>query len=92
MQSVTMLEDLLQTVAEGGIHSYDDLSERLAISQAMLEAMLEDLARNGYLRAVGIECEGHCSGCAVGGCSVAGPGCLWTLTEKGARAATQIAG
>lgn len=92
MQPVNMLENLLQMVAEGGIHSYEDLSGRLVISQAMLEAMLEDLARYGYLRVVGTGCEGHCTGCAVGGCSVAGPGRLWTLTEKGARAAARISG
>jgi hypothetical protein len=82
-----MLDRLLQLVAEGGIHSYEDLSQRLSISQALLEAMLEDLARLGYLRAVGNECAGHCTGCPIGSCSVAGPGRLWSLTEKGARAA-----
>ncbi len=82
-----MLERLLQLVAEGGVHSYEDLSQRLSISQALLEAMLEDLARLGYLRAVGDGCAGHCTGCSIGSCSVAGSGRLWSLTEKGTRAA-----
>jgi hypothetical protein len=74
-------------VAEGGVHSYEDLMECLSISQPMLEAMLEDLGRLGYLRAVNSDCnEGHCSGCSVGRCSVTGPGSLWSLTDKGAKA------
>jgi hypothetical protein len=86
-----MLEQLLQLVARGGVHSYDDLMEHLAISQSFLEMMLEDLVRLGYLRAVDAGCEGHCNGCSMGGCSVSGPGRLWTLTEKGSRAAGRLA-
>ncbi len=85
-----MIEQLLQLVAEGGVHSYSDLAKRLSVSQPLLEMMLEDLARRGYLRAVGNGCEDHCSGCAMGGCSIAGPGHLWALTEKGSRAATRL--
>ena len=81
-----MIEQLLQFVAEGGVHSYEDLTRHLSISQPLLEMMLEDLARLGYLRAVGDGCEGQCAGCAVGGCSIAGPGHLWALTDRGARA------
>jgi hypothetical protein len=84
-----MLKDLLQLVAEGGIHSYEDLTHQLAISQPLLEAMLEDLARLGYLRPVNESCEGHCSACPIGRCSVTGPGHLWSLTDKGARAAAR---
>jgi hypothetical protein len=86
-----MLEQLLQLVARGGVHSYQDLTTRLSISQPLLETMLEDLARLGYLRAVDAGCKGHCAGCAVGGCSIAGPGRLWTLTEKGADTAARLA-
>jgi len=85
-----MLESLLKLVAEGGVHSYDDLAGHLSISQPMLEALLEDLARLGYLRAVNARCEGHCAGCSIGSCSVSGPGHLWSLTDKGARAAARL--
>jgi hypothetical protein len=78
-------------VAEGGVHSYEDLMERLSISQPMLEAMLDDLGRLGYLRAVNSDCnEGHCSSCSVGRCSVSGPGRLWSLTERGAKAVAHV--
>jgi len=82
-----MLEELLRRLAEGGVHSYEELASGLAISPAMLEVMLEDLARRGYLRAVETSCDSGCHGCPVGGCSIAGRGRLWSLTEKGARAA-----
>lgn len=84
-----MIDQLLRLVAEGGVHSYEDLTDHLSISQPLLEMMLEDLGRLGYLRAVGDGCGGHCGGCAVGGCSISGPGRLWTLTEKGTRAAAR---
>lgn len=85
-----MLERLLQLVAEGGVHSYEDLTGHLSISQPLLEVMLEDLARLGYLRAVGDGCGGQCAACSMGGCSVAGPARLWSLTEKGVRAAARF--
>jgi hypothetical protein len=86
-----MLEKLLQLVATGGVHSYEDLSEQLGISQPLLEAMLEDLARLGYLYTVDDRCEGHCAGCSMGSCSVTGPGRLWALTERGSLAADRLA-
>jgi len=86
---VSMMERLLQIVAEGGIHSYEDLERKLSISRPMLEALLAELARLGYLQAVGGACSGHCAGCTAGGCSIAGPGRAWGLTRLGARAATR---
>lgn len=85
-----MLEELLGLVAQGGAHSYEDLTEQLAITQPLLEAMLEDLARLGYLRSLGGVCPGVCTSCSVGSCAVTGPGRLWSLTEKGTRVASQF--
>lgn len=84
-----MLEQILQVVSQGGIRSVQELAERLLIPPPLLETMLEDLARLGYLRAVDDACRGRCDGCAMGGCSVAGPGRVWMLTDKGARAAVR---
>jgi hypothetical protein len=85
-----MLEQLLRLVAEGGIHSYDDLAGQLSIPVPLLETMLEDLARLGYLRPVDNGCGMHCAGCSMGSCSISGPGRLWTLTEKGTKAAARL--
>ena len=85
-----MLEALLKLVAEGGARSIQDLAGRLGVSPAMVEAMLDDLTRLGYLRALGGDCGGQCATCPVGGCAVAGANRLWSLTEKGIRAAAQM--
>ena len=42
-----MIDQLLRLVAEGGVHSYEDLTRHLSISQPLLEMMLEDLGRLG---------------------------------------------
>ena len=84
-----MMEQLLKLVAEGGVHSYEDLVRHLSISKPLLEIMLEDLARLGYLRRVDSGCSEHCPTCHSGGCATMGPGQIWTLTGKGARAAAR---
>ena len=86
-----MLEQVLSLVAQGGVHSYDDLTQALSVPEPLLEVMLEDLVRMGYLQAINDRCEGNCHGCSIGGCSVSGPGRLWALTAKGARAAARVA-
>jgi hypothetical protein len=85
-----MIEQLLRFLNEGGAHSYEDLAKRLSISIPLLEMMLEDLSRLGYLRPVDSECGTHCASCSLGGCSITGPGRLWALTEKGIRAAARL--
>jgi hypothetical protein len=85
-----MIEQLLRSVAEGGVHSYEDLAKRLSVPLPLLEMMLEDLSRLGYLRPAGSDCGTHCAGCSVGSCSITGPGRLWTLTDKGAKAASRL--
>ena len=82
-----MLEKLLALVGEGGMHSYDDLAARLGASRPLVEAMIQDLVRLGYLRPAIDACGGSpaCrAGCGLSGCST-GP--LWTLTERGVKAA-----
>jgi hypothetical protein len=81
-----MLERLLRFIAQGGISTCDDLAERVSVSQPLIEAMLDDLVRLGYLQEVAVGCAGHCAGCSVAGCSVTGAGRVWALTENGARA------
>jgi DNA-binding IscR family transcriptional regulator len=85
-----VIEQLLSLIAEGGIHSYDELAQRLSIPQPLLEAMLEDLSRLGYLKTVQNGCGGHCGACQVSGCAVVGTRRLWTLTDKGVRAASRL--
>ena len=85
-----MIEQLLRFVAEGGVHSYEDLAKRLSVPMPLLEMMLDELSRLGYLRPVDSDCGTHCASCSIGGCSITGPGRLWALTDKGAKAASRL--
>ncbi|HSJ57880.1 MAG TPA: FeoC-like transcriptional regulator [Anaerolineae bacterium] len=82
-----MLETLLKLLGDGGVRSYRELAAALSVPEALLEVMLEDLARRGYLRSVAEQCGSKCQGCHASLCGVAGGGKVWVLTEKGARAA-----
>jgi len=79
-----MLEQLLKTLRQGSVHTYAGLARTLGVSEALLEGMLADLERMGYLRLVNEQCSGHCQGCPFGGiCAIGGQGRIWTLTERG---------
>ncbi len=83
-EEAMMLQKLLERVATGGVHSYAELCRELDVSEGLLEQMLMDLERMGYLKRVGTSCEGHCAGCPLSGtCAVGRPGQVWMLTEKG---------
>ncbi|TEU18597.1 MAG: hypothetical protein E3J21_05600 [Anaerolineales bacterium] len=78
-----MLEHLLSLVGQGGVHSYADLARQLDVSEALLEQMLQDLARMGYLQPVADGCETHCADCPMtGACAIGGPTRVWTLTYR----------
>ena len=85
-----MIEQLLGFLTDGGVYSYEDLAKRLSVSIPLLEMMLEDLSRLGYLRPVDSNCGTHCASCSIGSCSITGPGRLWALTEEGTRVAARL--
>ena len=85
-----MIEQLLRLLTDGGAHSYEELAKRLSISIPLLEMMLEDLSRLGYLSPVDSDCGAHCTSCSIGSCSITGPGRLWALTDRGDRAAARL--
>jgi DNA-binding MarR family transcriptional regulator len=83
-----MLMDLLTRIGQGGLHNPTDLAAHLGTSPELLEQMLDDLARMGYLEPVGAGCEpGTCSSCA--GCCSPATGFnsrTLALTDRGRRA------
>ena len=86
-----MLDQLLRNLAQGGAHSYADLTRALGVSEELLQQMIEDLVRMGLLRAVGDYCQAKCEGCAMAAvCAVGGRGQVWSLTEKGSRVAQKL--
>jgi hypothetical protein len=85
------LERLLKMVGEGGVHSYSELARSLRVSDELLEQMVEDLVRLGYLEPVGGTCSSACGECAMSDlCAIGGQGQVWTLTAKGSRAAAKV--
>ena len=83
-----MLKRLLQLVSEGGVHSYATLAGQLGVSKGLLEQMLQDLARMGYIAPLGGACDtSQCHHCPLGGsCATDTRGNVWVLTAKGAQA------
>ena len=83
-----MLRKLLQQVAEGGVRTRAGLARKLGVSEGLVEQMLEDLARMGYLKPVEGDCASQCTGCPLARtCAVGTPARIWALTEKGQKAA-----
>ena len=81
-----MLDRLLRMVAQEGVNEYGDLACELNVSPDLLDQVLEDLSRMGYLRAWGGEGKESCQGCPLAAlCKPGGQGRVWVLTEKGAR-------
>jgi len=82
-----MLRELIKTIAEGQAHSRTELAKRLGVSEGLVERMLEDLARMGYLEPIA-GCADQCVACPLARmCIVGRPRRAWVLTEKGQRAA-----
>ena len=80
----TRLERLLALVRQGEVRSIAQLGEELRASPALVETMLEDLTRRGYLRRVEMQCGQACAGCAHAcGCVVAASGRVWRVELPG---------
>lgn len=70
-----MLNRLLELLREGGTYRIVDLAHRLGATPELVEVMLEDLTRMGYLRLAGGECAESCGACPLAGtCAVGGRG------------------
>jgi len=83
-----MLEKLLRLVAAGGVHSHAVLAQELDVTEALLDQMIEELVRLGYLRPVDASCPGRCEDCPMHEtCGIGRGSRLWVLTERGERAA-----
>jgi hypothetical protein len=85
-----MLEQVMERLAAGGVISLRELARQLNTTETLLEMMLQDLERMGYVRRMMFgDCSGDCSKCgqhAAGGCgapcAVSSGGGVWTLNEK----------
>jgi predicted ArsR family transcriptional regulator len=74
-----MLERLLEILRAGGTHRVSDLARALDTTPALVEMMLEDLSRAGYVKPVAT-CTEACASCPLANsCISTRPGKAWTL-------------
>ncbi len=75
-----MLERLLELITRDNLVAVAELAQALDTSPEMVESMLDELERLGYLAAVPGCTTGACSGCSVQtGCR---PVRLWTAGKR----------
>ena len=83
-----LLEGLLAILSRGRASTLDDLAREIDASSELIEHMLDQLARAGYIRAVGGSCAGQCAGCGYGrGCAEAHNRRIWIVTDRARMAA-----
>jgi hypothetical protein len=76
-----VLAVLLKKVQGGGLYKVSDLARQLGTTPQLVEMMLEELERRGYLKGTGIACSDHCTGCPVIDC-LGSVQRSWTLKDK----------
>lgn len=80
-----MLERLLALLITGGTWRIEELARTLDTTPALVQAMLEDLARRGYLKSLSDTCDAKCSSCVLAGhckSNLSTLGVAWTTTEN----------
>jgi hypothetical protein len=82
-----MLNALLKNLGLDRPHSVRELAHNLGVSRELVEAMLENLVQQGYLRRVDRPCSHECADCpSAASCAAPQSGALWALTDAGRRA------
>jgi predicted ArsR family transcriptional regulator len=82
-----VLLSLLRLVAETGSADSAELARRLGVTPALMQGMLDTLAREGYLKRVVADTSAACAQCPLHReCLSGGKARLWSLSEKGTRA------
>ena len=86
-----MLMHLLSLVAKDGVRVYSTLADQLGVSTGLLEQMLQDLARMGYIMLLNEACNvSQCHHCPLSGsCIPDKQDNVWVLTAKGTQAAAR---
>ncbi len=83
-----MLQQLLALLANGPPRTLAQLADMLGTNVSLVEQMLADLERGGYLT-VG-KCATACTNCQLTAmCVLHQRGRMWSLTDKGRRVAAQ---
>lgn len=79
-----MLHTLLRIVASRGTECSAELARRLGVSHVLMENMLEELTREGYLKAVIGKRSDPCEHCPLHkACLFEAQARIWSLTQRG---------
>jgi hypothetical protein len=77
-----MLEQLVKQIQQGGIYSVAALARQFDVSEALVEQMLAELARLGYLRTLDTCGNAACTGCPQSaGCGTRRPAQTWVYED-----------
>ena len=60
-----MIKKLLSIIKEGKVHSIREMAQTLNVSQNLVEQMISDLVRKGYLKEQPQECSQLCGDCSL---------------------------
>lgn len=84
-----MLDRLLELLREGDTRRISDLARELGTTPDLVRAMMEDLARMGYVKRGATECSEECASCPMSALCVAGSGSqgrrsgqVWVLANE----------
>ena len=88
---MSSLEQLLSLLAEGRIRTLVELASDLDVGTELVEQMVADLERAGYLEIISQPCNRCCDECSLSAkpCALGHGGRMWAVTEKGFRAADE---
>ncbi len=86
-----MLKQVLQAMTHDDAYTQAELARRLEISASMLDHVIQDLARRGYLKPMDVGAEEGCPSAGCGSCKACTRGWpnqddtpkRWVLTAKG---------
>ncbi len=78
-----MLIALIKLIHTQPFASFEQLGEKLKVSSDMVEDMVADLSKRGYLKSYA-ECASACQNCSLSSaCDPRAHPKIWSLTEKG---------
>lgn len=80
-----MLKEVLREFSKGEMNSNSNIGRYLNISEGMVEQVLKDLGKMGYIEKEDSSCGSKCSSCSFGcGCSqTKNVVNMWRVTDKG---------
>lgn len=85
-----MLERLMKQLVSDEIATLEELAKRLSVSDGLVEQMLNDLARGGYIELIDMSCSTDCKCEGASICSMLQGKRLWRVTDKGFRLARSL--